>query len=668
MTTSTACTWIGGLTALLLLLGPSAARAATTQPASPSPVPAHESESDIELLEMEVPVVVTASRREQRVTDVPAAMSVITADDIRRSGARSVADALRLMPGVDVADLASGAYAISPRGIQGLLSNNVLVLVDGRQIFDSVFGGTLWGSWPFQLEDIERIEVIRSPGGVTWGANTPNGVINIITKDPADQKGLTFTGGGGSRGSQKEHLGYGFSDNKLRLRVSGEYEGNDGFVKGGSWLRQMEDDYKAGRMGVYATYDAGPKDKLTFSGGSALLDGGYPPPPWAGIGAGHNSGSQANFLLGKWIHAIADDNRVTITGFVNDFGISNGVSAMEYRYQQLALQIGQTFKPAEAHTVTWGIDSRTDLVDTSYADPFMLKEDFLSTAIIGLYAQDEWRFAPRWVLNAGARIDYEFYTGFQPSARVALSHELADKSFVYGAVSRAFQVPSVGTHFANIPMLNGLARTTSNRDLQAATVLNYELGWRRTFFDRLNIDANLFWNDYRDLGAFVPKPGPPGLVRLNFDNVASSSIYGAELDAKCAITKELTLLGHYTYEQLGWNAPVPPTMKDMFTLPKHKFMLGARYDPIEDLHLSAHLYYVDAVRSPNPTNPFVPLHLSQYFRLDLRAEYEFWKKQASVAIGVRNLLDPSHGEGATVFLNNAEVPRMVYAELSVTIK
>ncbi len=162
---------------------------------------------DIDLLDLEVPIVVTAARREQKLTTVPYAMSVVTAKDIRRVGARTVPDALRLVVGVDIADLASGASAVSPRGVLGFVGRQTLVLVDGRQIFDSHFGGTLWTMWPFQMEDIARIEVIRGPGGVTWGANAYNGVINIITKDPADQLGRTMTAGGGSRGSFFQHIG-----------------------------------------------------------------------------------------------------------------------------------------------------------------------------------------------------------------------------------------------------------------------------------------------------------------------------------------------------------------------------------------------------------------------------------------------------------------------------
>ena len=156
---------------------------------------------DIDLLDIEIPVVVTASRREQSVNTLPYAVSIITAEDIRRFGARSVPDALRLATGVDVAELSFGSAGVSPRGMHGFISRQVLVLVDGRQIYDSWFGGAVWSSWPFQLEDIARIEVIRGPAGVTWGANAVHGAINIITKDPRDQRGLTFSASGGSRGS-----------------------------------------------------------------------------------------------------------------------------------------------------------------------------------------------------------------------------------------------------------------------------------------------------------------------------------------------------------------------------------------------------------------------------------------------------------------------------------
>ena len=627
-----------------------------------------ESFQDIDLLELEIPTVVTAARRKQKITAVPHAMSIITAEDIRRSGARSIPDALRLVPGVDVAQLAYGNAAVSPRGGHGFLTSDTLVLVDGRQVFDSMFGGTVWGSWPFQLEDIERIEVIRGPAGVTWGANAVAGVINIITKDPADQLGLTGTAGGGSRGMNKEHLGYAFRDGKLRMRVSSEFEGSDGFPEGGSILRNLDDEYQIGRFGLHAIYEAGPKDTATVSAGHGLLKGGFPPPPTAGLGLERDSESQASFLLASLKHQIEKDNTLELTGYVNDFFASNGVPALDYRYQQLALQISHTFKPAELHTITWGIDNRVDILDGSNSDPYSLSKSFVSTNTIGIYIQDEWRFAPKWMLSLGGRIDYECYGGFQPSARAALSYELTEDSSIYGAVSRAFQMPSVGLRFADVPSLNGLVHTVGKRGLDPETLIAYELGYRGKFLERLSTNVNLFWHEFADLSTLNMKPGPPGLVSQVSENNANASVYGLEMDAKYAVTDKLTLLGNYTFEKMNWRSTAKYHEGEWITPPRHKFMLGARYDLTDDLHLSSHLYYVDAVKAPDPANPFAPRHVDPYFRLDLRAEHEFWKDRASVAVGVRNLLDSGHYEGGTAFLNDAEVPRIVYAELRVTFK
>ena len=678
--------WRWGLAAILILIASPMVRAEVPAGSSNDPDPdsggsvvsdetddmdmeiSYEDEiEDIELLDLEIPVVVTATRREERITKLPYAVSVVTKEEIRRSGARSIPDALRLVPGMDVADLSFGNSAVSPRGLHGFLSDMTLVLVDGRQIFDSLFGGTVWGSWPFQLEDIERIEVIRGPGGVTWGANAVNGVINIITKDPADQLGLTITTGGGSRGSHKEHVGYAFKDGKLRMRVSAEYEGSDGFRKGGSLLRSLDDDYKVGRMSLHAIYDQGPDDTFTFSAGSAVVDGLFAPTPLAGFGVRRNSGSQANYIMGKWMHNISEDNYFELTGYVNDFQASPGVPAIDYRYQQLALQFGHTFKPTQDHTLSWGIDSRVDLLDTSNSDPMLLSDEFISTAIVGLYVQDEWRFAPRWALNLGGRFDYEFFGGFQPSARAALSYELSDDSMVYGAVSRAFQMQAVGLRFLDIPLLNGLARVQSDRDMDPQTLIAYEIGYRGRFFDRLNTSVNLYWNEYDDVTTLSPRLGPPGLITLEDDNRAEASLYGVELDATFAATDQLTLMANYTFQKMNWRASVPFRDKDAISPPDHKAMVGARYDATEDVHLSANLFWVDAVKSPNPSNPFLSQRIDPYFRLDMRGEFEFWEDRASISVGVRNLLDANHYEGGSLFINDAEVPRMVFAELRLNL-
>jgi outer membrane receptor protein involved in Fe transport len=354
---------------------------------------------------------------------------------------------------------------------------------------------------------------------------------------------------------------------------------------------------------------------------------------------------------------------------VNDLSFTQGLDDSEFRYEQFALQVSQTFKPVENHTLTWGVDTRAEYLSAAASDPYMMTEGYVGTGLIGLYAQDEWRFAPKWALNVGARMDHEFYNGFQPSGRVALSYEPAKDSLIYAAVSDAFVLPTVGDRFQNEPILRNLGRLTSHVDMTPTTALTYELGYRGKFFDRLEMTAALFWNEYNDWPTAHIAPGPPSLFRLDYDTRASASMYGFELGTKYHLSRNLTLLGNYTFEQMNWRGSMDPTMEaDINTPPKHKFMIGTQYSPVSDLHLSSYLYYTDTIHAPNSSMPFIPRHIPTYFRLDLRAEYEFWKKQASVAVGVKNLLEPNHREGGTLFLNDEEVPRMIYAEYRMTIR
>ncbi len=619
---------------------------------------------DIELLELDVPVVVTAARREEKITQVPYAVYIVTREDIRRAGALTIPDALRLVPGVDVAALSSNNSAVSPRGLHSFLSRMTLVLIDGRQAFDSFFGGEVWGAWPVQVEDIERIEVIRGPGGVTWGANAVNGVINIITRVPRDQQRFSSITTGGSRGLVQQYFRYGSTENGLRFRVSGEFGASDGFDVGGSLLRDLDDKYRKGSLALHAVIDATDRDSLTFSTGSSLVENGFPPTPMA-LWHERQAGAQTNYALGRWQHQVAPGNSFEITGYVNNFWGSPGIRSANYRYQQYALQYAHTLRAGPRHTFSWGIDTRFDYVDASNADPHMLRQSRVRSGIVGLYLQDEWQFHERWRLNLGARIDYESYGGFQPSARTALSYQINERESAYAAISRAFQMPPAAFRFMATPFAAGLVQTTSVQDLDATPLLAYELGYRGRHFGRLDVGVALFWHEYGDITLFEPRLGPPALLNLQNRNLADASLYGIELDARFQATDDLTLLGNYTYQFLNWRSDLPYVYKDSIYPPDHKFMVGAHYDVLEDLHLAGHLYFVDGTKAPNPAFALVSRSIDSYFRLDLRAEYEFWDDRAAFAVGVQNLLDHHHPESSTLFLNDAEVPRTFFAQLRI---
>lgn len=643
-----------------------------TEPAATQPGDLAEvgpAEEDLALLSLEVPTLITAAtRRPESTSHVPYAVTVITAEDIRRMGARNVTEALRLAAGVDIAEISFGTAAAQPRARHGFLGRHALILVDGRQVYDSFLGGTTWVSWPLPIENVERIEMIRGPAGVTWGANAVNGVVNIITKDPSQQEGLTVAGRAGSRGWNEEYVGYAFGDEKFRMRISGGFESSDGYVPRLPSVSVLDDGLMAGLTNIDLRYQPTTRDELSLSIGHKTVDKGFSAARYNGPLAFKRPGSQATFLLGRWRHEIERDDAFELTAYVNDFALSNGWAAVDYRYQQYAVQFSHTFSPADDHRLTWGVDTRADVLDASNADPHMLSEDFVSNGTIGLYIEDEWRFAPRWTLHLGGRLDYDFYGGFEPSARAALSYEIDKRSLVFAAVSRAFQMPAAAQRFTTIPTLYRAFYTTVDPEIDAESLIAYELGYRARPVERLDAAVSLFWNEYDDVGAFVPRLGPPGLIRLNAENAAAMRVYGSELELTWRATDRLTLLGNYTYQLYDWESSQPYHQTDEITPPRHKFMLGARFDVTDDLHLSAHAWWVDNVRAPYDLNPLRATDIDAYWRLDLRAEQEFWDDRAALAVGVRNLLDPSHPEGYSYYSAPAEVPRMVYGELRIRFK
>jgi len=199
-----------------------------------------------------------------------------------------------------------------------------------------------------------------------------------------------------------------------------------------------------------------------------------------------NPGGQANYLFTRWDHKVSKDNSYAVTGYVNDFHHNLGGEAYDYRYQQLALQFNNTLRPAENHTLIWGIDTREDLADGTNADPHFLLQDRINSFTGGAYIEDNWQFAPKWALNLGGRVDYESYTGVQPSARASLSYQPDSKSMAFAAISRAFRAPTTGIRNIDMPVLNGLMTMQADRDISAMTEIAYEVGYRRQYFNRLD--------------------------------------------------------------------------------------------------------------------------------------------------------------------------------------
>ena len=231
-------------------------------------------------------------------------------------------------------------------------------------------------------------------------------------------------------------------------------------------------------------------------------------------------------------------------------------------------------------------------------------------------------------------------------------------------------MPSAARRFINfpiadVPILGSLVNVTASQGLKPEILNAYEVGYRGRPAERVYLTANAFVHDYHDLLETIPRPGPPGLLQLRSENSASFSLYGFELDGRYAVSESLTLLGHYTFQR-------PSSDSLIFgggglSPAEHKFMLGVRFNPTPDVHLSGHLFFVDSVEAPNGALPIAPQKIDSYYRLDLQAVRDFSNERGSIAVGVRNLLDSAHAEGGDTSLDNAEIPRMFYAELRIRI-
>src|SRR6202167_4508338 len=368
--------------------------------------------------------VTSVSKTEQTLSRTASAIFVVTADDIRRSGATNIPDLLRMVPGMDVAQINANTWAISARGLNGEFSNELLVLVDGRTVYTPTFGGVYWDVLDMPLEDIERIEVIRGPGGTIWGANAVNGVINIITRKATQTKGGMVVGGGGNldQGFGTVQYGGGLGKN-TDYRVFTKYfnqdhlPGRDGQVASDGWNLL--------RGGFRADSKLSEKDTLTVLGdiytgvenvpGLFLLSVTSPAQP-------HIDGVvpvSGGFIQSNWNHSFSARSDTTLQ-----------VSLDRYRRDDILREGRTTLDVDFQHHFGWGL--RQDFVwGASYGDTDSDTQGGLGISLIpanvtmqpfSLFIQDEIAVVREKVyLTLGARLDHNYYTGFNllPSAQVA---------------------------------------------------------------------------------------------------------------------------------------------------------------------------------------------------------------------------------------------------------
>jgi iron complex outermembrane receptor protein len=615
---------------------------------------------------MDIPVT-SVTKTPSTVGHSAAAIFVITPEMIRRSGATSIPEALRMAPGLDVAQVNSNTWAITSRGFNSAYAYKLLVLIDGRTVYNPDFSGVFWNAQDVLLEDVERIEVIRGPGGTLWGANAVNGVINVITKKAKDTQGVYATAGGGSQLKDAEAFRYGGRIGEdIQYRIYGKhFEQGAGFDPTG----QVDDSWRQGRFGFRADWepDRDKTNSFTIQGDHYAGTTNNSIIPTSPALPNRQNGEN---LLARWHHVYDEDSDWTLQMYYDNF--MNAGSLQTWNDKTFDVDFQYRFPLTERHKITCGggfrnVDSYLaggDTFTTWYPSPYF------TTNYTNEFIQDEMAIIEdKLNFTLGCKVEQNPYTGveYEPTAR--LLWMLDHRHSAWGAVSRAVRTPSRNLEQISLtlpPLAPGIyPRVFGNGNARTEAVLSYELGYREQATEQFSWDIALFYNTYDHLmdtlmgtpfGEGVPLP-PHLVIPQAVDSGPTAETYGAELTGNYSVSERWRLYAQYSLLQLHIYAD-PTQNTPGGNAPCNQVYLRSAWDLNDNLEFDMTARYVDRL---------VDLQIPSYITMDLRLAWRP-RKQLELAVVGQNLLQDHHWEyaGNSMYSPNyaSEVPRGVYGTLT----
>jgi iron complex outermembrane receptor protein len=630
--------------------------------------------ADLSLEELMNAEVTSVSKKAQSKNDAAAAITVITSEDLRRGGFTSVPDALRVVPGIQVAQIDSNRWAISARGFNSGFSNKLLVMIDGRSVYTPLFGGVYWDIQDYPLEDIERIEVIRGPGGTVWGANAVNGVINVITKQAKDTQGVLLSAYAGNReqgGTGRYGLAIG---ENTHARVFGR-----GFHKDDNDVdkqRDGHDSWTSGHVGFRSDSELTDKDGLRVSADYYKVDEDQrTASPLGGFAAANYEAQGGNVLL-RWQHEFNDESQASVQAY---YDRTYRDSSVEEDRHTAAIEIQHDFKLADLASVTWGGHYRfstTHINSTGPTSPTFSPNDEDFQLASGFVQVQLDFFDDRLSLIAGTKLGYNNWSGFeyQPSGR--LIYKPTHGHAVWGAVSRAVRTPNQLerdlTVALPVPALGpgALALLRGDTDTRSEDLTGFEAGYRYFAHPKVSLELSAFYFIYDDISStsVVPvAPPPPIAAVLRFGNDTEVDTRGLEIEVNLLPADWWRMTLGYTLLDIDVDlkgGPGTVALTDTKkTNPRHQFVLRNIIDLPYDFELDTSLYYTDGLNGviPAAAPGATTKNVEQYVRLDLRLGYKptDWLELSLVG---QNLTDARHYEFNDIQGGQAtQVPRSGFA-------
>jgi len=628
-----------------------------------------------ELLQVEI---TSLGKKSQRLADAAAAVHVISREDIRRSGATSLPEVLRLAPGVDAARIGDNRWSVSIRGFSGRWANKLLVLVDGRSVYTPLYSGTEWEQENIPLSLIERIEVIRGPAAATWGANAMSGVINIITLPASATPGMdveVFAGNQAARGLTASK-GVEFDlDTNLRLFATGDEIGANERLSGGesnTGSHRVRAGLRLDRQSAAADYTL--ISEFWRGWESATNIAGLPVAPFTGVEVDYDTMVEGGFVMGRREGKTAGGHDSSFQATLEHVHNENTLGwSMQRNTLDLDFHLRHQFDSGA--DLTWGAGYRM-AVDRMGAPTASIAYSPLDSTLstFSLYAQGDIPLAENlWQLSLGARLENHTYTGweFQPNAR--LLWHVSEQSSAWASLSRAVRTPNRTERDASFSFMQVYAPFDPNlpfpaagfnvvtasllgsKALESETVDAFELGYRSQITPQLSLDLNGFYHRYDDLRAAVFSGyttlvvGAPGLLMANtvLQNALAADLRGFEASLDWRPRNDWRLSTAYSFAKMKISDDSLDLVEDLEgSLPRHIVSLRSSHDLSEKLKLDFWLRHVGERDTTHVTSRRVPAYTS----LDMRLAWSPSKDFELSLVG-QNLLESAHQEFASdIFL------------------
>ena len=661
------------------------------------PAQAESDSSQDALVEPKAMEVDSPARKPQSQSEAPAAVFVVSREDIRRSGMTTIPELLRLVPGLNVAQINNNKWAITSRGFNGRWADKLLVLMDGRTLNSPLFSGVYWDAQNTAIEDIERIEVIRGAGGALWGSGAVNGVVNIITRHSRDTQGRLLVARVGDQDTGATfRYGGSFADSGW-MRAYAKVDDSDAFVDAGG--NTTYDSRLVQQAGFRADWEPTARDELTlqgdtYSGGSEQTTTYLQNVNSAAQLRQDNADLDGINLMLHWRRHLDERSDWAFQTYFdradrNDLILNQRVSTLDLDFQH-------RFPWRELQEITWGLGYRR--VEENIKGSFSLSFEppNRNQDLISAFVEDEILLRDDLRLSMGARFEHNDYSGdeYQPSIHL-LWLEPGDR-IVWGAVSQAIRIPSrsdtdmrsnylalsspsVDPDGPSGPLVAGdptLFSTLGNKNLDAEDLLSFELGYRNQPRPDLSYDVTAFYNVYNHLLSSERSVGSEGtpvptnaVIADTADNKLEGRSYGLELASKWQAKADWRLFASYSWLNIdmGLDAGSNNFSREHEleqASPEQQIQLRSQWDLRNDLELDMALYYVDSIVVRDSTG-FV--HIPDYSRFDVRVAWQAQKDLELSVVG-QNLLDDQHPEFLTTDGPSSEVPRALYGQIKLILE